>query len=909
MVNRYSSRRDKLFLSLLASKLDKAQGYDRIAGYFSSSILEIAGEEIENMSGKVRIICNSDLDPDDVKTAKLSASSLRREWCDFAPEEIPGPRQRFERLYNFLTSGKLEVRVLPKKSFGLAHGKAGVITMADGSKTTFLGSVNESYNGWKVNYELVWEDNSPDAIEWVQAEFDALWNDPSAVALSDFIISDIKRISQRQELETIDRWKETDEGDPASVAVESPIFRKGFGLWDHQKYFVEKAFEDHKKPYGARYVLADQVGLGKTVQLAMAGLLMALYGQKPILVIVPKTLMAQWQTELSDLLGIPSAIWKSNRWVDENDVSYPLAITKCPRRIGIISQGIISNGSDSCKAIQEDLLSMTYECVIADEAHRARRRNLGENKINRAPEMNNLYKFLYHISPKTHSMLLATATPVQLHPIEAFDLLNILASTKNISVLGSPANKWRARGNIKKSLEVVTGQSTVTDDIEYWEWVKNPMPPTDESPVDIGRIRSVLNMHDNEFVTSIPLSDLTGIARSKFENLMADDFLRFHNPYIRHIIRRDRSIIDNEKIKVTLVGDNDQDSIPLHSYLADAYQLAEDFCQSIKKRSRASGFLKTLLLKRIGSSMAAGLSTGRKMLNEWNIDESDIEEDNDEDVIDDRGVRELKDLTAQETSILKSFVMTLETAIGEDDRLDPKLDQVCEILEHGVIDPDEGKRTKPWIDLGCIVFSQYFDTADWAAKNLSLTFPGRQIGIYAGGDKSGYYMDGIKHRSSRDHIKGMVKSRELKVLVGTDAASEGLNLQSLSTLINIDLPWNPTRLEQRKGRIYRIGQANDVVYIYNMRYKNSVEDRVHSLLSDRLANIYGMFGQIPDVLEDAWVAVAENNIEEARKIIDAVPEQHPFEIKYQTQLSASDWESCVNVLNYKSVARHLVTGW
>lgn len=65
----------------------------------------------------------------------------------------------------------------------------------------------------------------------------------------------------------------------------------------------------------------------------------------------------------------------------------------------------------------------------------------------------------------------------------------------------------------------------------------------------------------------------------------------------------------------------------------------------------------------------------------------------------------------------------------------------------------------------------------------------------------------------KDDIKVQVKERKIKILVGTDAASEGLNLQTLSTLINLDLPWNPTRLEQRKGRIQRIGQLV-IVYLF-----------------------------------------------------------------------------------------------
>jgi superfamily II DNA/RNA helicase len=68
----------------------------------------------------------------------------------------------------------------------------------------------------------------------------------------------------------------------------------------------------------------------------------------------------------------------------------------------------------------------------------------------------------------------------------------------------------------------------------------------------------------------------------------------------------------------------------------------------------------------------------------------------------------------------------------------------------------------------------------------------------------------------------MVQRGELRLLLGTDAASEGLNLQRLGALINLDLPWNPTRLEQRKGRIQRIGQLRDTVRVYNMRYQDSV---------------------------------------------------------------------------------------
>jgi len=102
MINRYSSRRESISDSLLNDKLSNAKSYDRIAGYFRSSIFEIAGEALDSIEGKIRVICNSDLMVEDVKTAKLASESLRKEWCESKPEELPVSASRFKRLYDNL---------------------------------------------------------------------------------------------------------------------------------------------------------------------------------------------------------------------------------------------------------------------------------------------------------------------------------------------------------------------------------------------------------------------------------------------------------------------------------------------------------------------------------------------------------------------------------------------------------------------------------------------------------------------------------------------------------------------------------------------------------------------------------------------------------------------------------------
>ena len=912
-MRRYSSLHGELFSDVLAKNLIGAKSYDRIAGYFSSSILEIAGEAIEKMDGKVRIICNSDLDVEDVKTAKLATEALSKEWCDFKPEELPPNKARFQRLYDFLKSGKLEVKVLPNNAFGLEHGKAGVFTLADGSKTSFLGSVNESYNGWKINYELVWEDNSPETVKWVQEEFDALWNNQYAVNLCDFVIEDIGRISRRTVILGVEKWR-SNTGNASAVTIESVISRNGYGLWEHQKYFIDCVFKEHKKAYGARYILADEVGLGKTAQLAMSAELIALYGDKPVLIIVPKTLLEQWQGELRDLLGIPSAIWNGKVWVDENEIIYPLPIEKCPRRIGIISQGIINNGSEACYKLKNKLLSLNYECVIVDEAHRARRRNLSDKKLGQSPDMNNLYSFLMQISLKTHSMLLATATPVQLYKIEAFDLLNIL-SQANASVLGDKGSYWRKPNeNILKGLELITGEISVDSITEAWHWMSNPLPPSEESP-NVKLIRSSAAMTEEQFNCDKLVSEFPINIQRRIERLERD-FFASYNPYIRHIIRRNRSYLENTinpethqpylpKIEVVLLGENKKDSLILAGYLGAAYRQAEHFCELIQKRCSSAGLFKTLLLRRIGSSMIAGYNTGKKMLEEWNIvDNILLSEDLEDEEI--TLSDDLKELTKEETDTLKLFVSYLNNAnISKD--TDPKYNMVKNILTFGVT-LDNGEKTVPWKKSGCIIFSQYYDTVEWVAKNISEDID-EEIGVYAGGDKSGIFYHGEWRTESRDKIKKLVKERKVKILVGTEAASEGLNLQTLGTLINFDLPWNPTRLEQRKGRIQRIGQTNDVVYVYNLRYRDSVEDRVHELLSSRLESIYKMFGQLPDVLQDVWIDVAVGNMEEAKKRIGTIPKKHPFDVKYNEEVQNVDWESCDEVLNKDAIRNKLLEQW
>jgi ERCC4-related helicase len=917
-MNRYSSRRHKLEKQFLSEKLKGAVSYDRIAGYFCSSVLEVAGESIENVEGKIRVICNSSLSPEDVAVAN-HAQKMKQEWCEFAPETkytSPESSQRLSRLHELLISEKLEVRVIPDQVYGMMHGKAGVITYKDGSKTSFLGSINETKSAYTLNYEMLWEDDSKESVDWVQEEFDFFWNNKYAVNLSDFIVRDMHRIAKRKLIGLKD-WRENPEDDIPPVAVEEPVYRKEFGLWEHQKYFVELAFREHKKDGGARFLLADQVGLGKTLQLAMSAKLMALYGEKPILIIVPKTLVWQWQDEMKTLLDMPSAVWTGAGWQDENGYFYQAdnvrSILKCPRRVGIISQGLVSRRTEAA----ELLVQKEYECIILDEAHRARRKNPTKDPNKHKAELTYLLQFLHTITFKTKSLLLATATPVQMNPIEAYDLINVL-SLPTTKVMGDIYSEWHKKPQLM--LDMVSGKEPYPDsEITMWDIIRNPLPTRSTSSLDrINRIRDKLDIKDDAYVLNADYyGSLSNSNKDGIKTLYTtDQFIANYNPYIRHIVRRTREYLENtlnpvtgetylKKINMTLFGEGDEGAIPLEGYLKQAYSKAQEFCALLSSRVKAGGFMSTLILKRIGSTITAGDNTAKKMLawteagKEILQDEFDMTFEEDDDYEENQS--EVKNLTDAETESLRELVKML--SLNHDK--DPKYLKVLEILNNGA---EHGDR--PWKESGCIVFSQYFDSAHFVAERLSLDLTNTVIGLYAGGDKSGYFKDGVFKKETKDSIKAKVKNHEIKILVGTDAASEGLNLQTLSNLINLDLPWNPTRLEQRKGRIQRIGQIAPEVKIFNMRYKDSVEDKVHTALSARLKNIKDMFGQIPDTLEDVWIDVALNRIEEAKDRIDKVPEQNPFTIKYETKIPATkNWEESILVLDQEEKLKQLLKGW
>ncbi|MGA2704742.1 MAG: SNF2-related protein [Isosphaeraceae bacterium] len=446
-IRRFSSRRQKLDHAFLSAKLRNAKAYRRIAGYFRSSIFELVGEEIAGIP-LVQIVCNSELDAADVVVSKHARETALKERWNEAPAEVEAllQRERYRKLHELLTSGRVEIRVVPKDRVFI-HGKAGVIVAADGTKTSFLGSVNETRNAFAQNYEILWEDPSPEGVEWVEEEFQALWED--AYPLPDAIIEEIKRVADRVEIRFDDA---TPEEMPAAALAESPIYRGGEQLQPWQRSFVTMFLQHRETDGRARLLLADEVGVGKTLSLAASAMVAALLEDGPVLILCPSTLLLQWQVELSDKLGIPSAAWSSTKkvWIDPQGhlikTRGPEDVARCPYRIAIVSTGLLYQESDE----RRYLLDRKYGTVVLDEAHKARRRGaMGEKKD--AP--NNLLDFMLRIGPRTKNLLLGTATPIQTEAYELWDLMRILNSGADFVLGRELFGHWQ---DWERSLPLVT---------------------------------------------------------------------------------------------------------------------------------------------------------------------------------------------------------------------------------------------------------------------------------------------------------------------------------------------------------------------------------------------------------------------------------------------------------------------
>ncbi|MGN5154649.1 SNF2-related protein [Aeromonas hydrophila] len=691
-IRRFSSRTHRLDSSFLLEHLKGARSYKRIAGYFTSSLFEVANELIESIPD-VKIVCNVDIHPDDLKVAQLRESKMIGRWNeqDIETESLLN-RDRYRRLDSFLAKHGQVIRVAPDSICGFLHGKAGVIELADGRKIGFIGSMNETSSGWQRHYEILWEDESPEGVLWIEQEFEYLWN--AARPLPEAVIREVKRRGYRREV-LFEDIVEDDDIAPAAL-IESPLYRQGFSLQPWQQGFVSECIRHYHNHGIVRLLIADEVGLGKTLSMATAALALCLLSdrenkkRKPVIIFAPATLCEQWQVEMIDKLGIPCARWQTQKkaWLDpEGRVISPAGqehIAKCPLRVGIVSTGLMMR--DSLE--KQYLLGLRFGIAILDEAHKARsRQGFGKD----AGTHNELLAFMREIAARSDHVILGTATPIQTRAEDLWDLVGILHQGDGNFVLGNDFSKWHRPQEV---LPFLSGEQRVTKPSFAWELLRSPLPVVDSTNEPYARrlfssVRQdleLINRNDRWNINS-SLSDLSKDSVEYLEDELDRDiasasFFQRENPFIRHIVLRKRVTLEDAGLLPRIGVDVHPEKalakeVHLFNSLFEgkALRTSEDFRQAysearlfgkaLAQSGKGSGFMKNLMEQRICSSIAAGLNTARMLL-----EGRTLREESDEQVI------ELTAESPEEIAVLQRMISRLER-IDED----PKLNAVIHYLE------------------------------------------------------------------------------------------------------------------------------------------------------------------------------------------------------------------------------------
>ena len=903
--------------------LERAVRYDRMAGYFRSSSLAAASQGYTaflNHNGKMRMIVGADLLKHDVE-AIIAGNNKRLEelllkeiedteaWTDDVKNGV-------SLLGNMVASGQLEVKVAFRikadtgeptdfsfEEDGYVHEKWFIMYDADNNRIYGSGSLNESKTALKRNAENIdihcdWknEENVERTNEAVE-NFEDLWKNnvaymrvlpiPSAVEHRLVHLKDLRDRPTEIDGSVLRKQEEPEAEDVLRFMVlkDAPKMPNGrfIGMysapvapWPHQEIVSRKLVESY--PYS--YMLCDEVGLGKTIESALALRSLMLSGRiNSALIVAPAGLTDQWQRELAEKSLLPFAKTKSKIGykgkVSHTNI-YPIVTESVDEAMYNPTYNIVSSGLLTNKTRIEQLRSCKYDVVLLDEAHYARRQNSQEGATN-LPKYTKLYRYLKEdIRSRCDCLWLATATPMQINQVEVCDLFSLTDRVGNFKydptislnyfyLLEKLTNHKKISSDDWNTLGHVFEQIPALDSY-YWKNVQSTLVNTkNRKPLD----RMIFQ------------SPVFADVRKMLQVLFA------LSPLSRVMLRHTRALLekyrDMGKLNSNLAVREVLPicAIPFTTKEKELYDMLSKYCKELRKQIKKHAgispqmmqFLLMSMQLRFSSSLYAiqltlerRLENVRKALDykengmqstlfELDNDStgetsfSYFEDDNDDDeddveittILASLLVRSVKDLRWEENQ-LQSMLQVLQ----RNEETPSKIQRLLEEVQNRKF----GERFKQ-----TVIFTKYFDTL----TNIRYFFkrnPDMRVGIYSG--KQTAYYDIAKHRdvnTTREEVKRLFLNGEIDILLCTDAAAEGLNLQTADMLINFDLGWNPMKLEQRIGRIDRIGQKYERIFVLNMCYQGSVEEKVYDRLWLRLKSAFSAIGtqqvsMLPVTMED-----------------------------------------------------------
>jgi hypothetical protein len=875
--------------------LQRITRYDRVAGYFRSSSLALASRGMTsfvNRDGKMRLIAGVDMVPEDVQAVidgqhLTLESHLTKELSNKAvwPEEA---ERGVELLSWMVRHGYLEIKValrrhaqtgqsipLDSSDDGYVHEKWALGHDEAGETLYASGSWNESETALKRNAENIdvdcsWQGNKErlkiaDAVR----SFETLWENEHPA----FIVKDLPTAVKEKLLRFSDRITVPVEIDnrPAQspvpvlstqeamrfAAVKSaPLMPGGeyVGMytapvepWPHQEIVARRIVEN----FPATHLLCDEVGLGKTIEAGLAFRSLYLSKRaKRILIASPASLTRQWQREMASkfylsfdrVTASPTICRESIFPIEEKT---PLGNLYDPN-LSIISTGLMAR-STRRKLLKQ---AQTFDIALVDEAHYARRSNSTKG-CRGYPRFNQLYQTISdYLRGNCRSLLLATATPMQLDPVEVSDLIRL--SNRVGAFQYDPSLTllyYRLVGTIS------TGQSLKP---EEWDLMRHAV--TSIEYLD-PRLWAYLNEVVIDPVTKISLQQWLshGIVPLQFELAAFARLLFAAAPLSRVMQRHTRDLLKIYRKKGKLSANlADRNVIPTPKIVFTVQEsrvdnLLGEYCKGLREQLLANGlnesgqvalgFYLSFLRLRFASSLSAlKLTLSRRKAKVETTLIHHLRDTNDPEDLD-----ELEDLLldgneddAQAIEVMLNN-RTPNDLRWERTQLDSLLGELQDIYEDSnkfialltlLKRRQSGQRIKQ-----TVVFTRFLDTLRDIQQRLQTKFSDLLVGTYSG--DGGSYFDPVKRKMvgvERDIIKHRFVQGDIDILLCTDAAAEGLNLQTADLLVNYDLPWNPMKVEQRIGRIDRIGQKHNEIFVLNLCFADSAEQFVYERLLQRLAS-------------------------------------------------------------------------
>jgi ERCC4-related helicase len=555
---------------------------------------------------------------------------------------------------------------------------------------------------------------------------------------------------------------------------------------DLNPHQVEAALFAFRSPLSKGAILADEVGLGKTIE---AGLVISqkwAERKRKILIITPANLRKQWNQELQDKFFLASIILETKSFN---------AYIKSGNSNPFVQNAIILCSYQFARSKEICLRAINWDLVVIDEAHRLRNVYKPSNKIAKS------IKSSLEEAPK----ILLTATPLQNSLLELYGLVSIIDEY--------------AFGDLKSFKSQYSRVNSTADETQFVE-LKERLKPVCKRTLrrqvlEYIRFTNRIALVEEFFPTEEEqrLYDLVS-GYLQAENLYA---LPASQRKLMTLILRRLLASSTFAISVTLEG------------------LAQKLENTISDSNPTN----------IEAEIADNYENYDELKEEWEDDETEIE--------DNQYTEQDKVNIRLEIKSLKEF-----EKLAKSIRKNSKGEKLFTALENGF---------KELLRLGAankaIIFTESKRTQEYLSNILEERGYSGKVVLFNGTNtdiksKEVYNQWFTKHKNT-DKVTGSKSAdmraalvdyfrEEATIMIATEAAAEGINLQFCSLIINYDLPWNPQRIEQRIGRCHRYGQKFDVVVVNFLNKANAADQRVYELLKDKFKLFDGVFGASDEVL-------------------------------------------------------------